>query len=360
MDSSASMCNWMESIKKEISQLTLSQMVIPGTHDSATFNMRYQVLSKDFFKALPGFYARCQFNSANFRKQLEDGIRYFDLRVKYVQSHPRKAKGSPFRLVHGVFNTNVWIDEPFQEIREFLDQNTNEFIFIEFRRVYGFKTDQVFQKLSDLIQGTFGDILVSKYEAENSPIESLLQTKKRLVVIFPHDSAQKFHKNYIGTLHNSWKNKYLTDELIPLLEKEELQPRANAEQQGIPACLHVLCVNLTPNKNPIVASNFLIAFLLLLTIYHTGSVLLVLLLALIWFLIQLENTPALMVALLHPRLQEWFETSELARKHMNIFMLDYYQSFPKMMEITFSLNRERGKNKQNFQDKLSRSLQTRQ
>ncbi len=66
--------NWMRDNLKRIGKRTLKQMVLPATHDSATY--AFTGLSKF---AAP--YARTQFETIG--SQLRGGIRYFDLRPVY-------------------------------------------------------------------------------------------------------------------------------------------------------------------------------------------------------------------------------------------------------------------------------------
>jgi hypothetical protein len=65
------LCNWMQILRREIGNLPLNRVLIPGAHDSNTYSIPK-------VKALSVF-ARCQDKS--LYTQLCNGIRFFDIRV---------------------------------------------------------------------------------------------------------------------------------------------------------------------------------------------------------------------------------------------------------------------------------------
>ena len=71
------MKNWM---KKLSDNINITEINIPGTHDSCTCKVRY------------AFIAKCQ--SKTIKEQLNSGIRFLDIRVE--------KEGSRLKLVHDI------------------------------------------------------------------------------------------------------------------------------------------------------------------------------------------------------------------------------------------------------------------
>jgi hypothetical protein len=113
--------NWMKRLADSTPIIKIS---MPGTHDSAT----YGVTDLD----LPIFF-RCQYQSKNITTQLNDGIRFFDLRV-----------GSDGKLHHDYVicfdsypNYPVTIEKVFDNIISFLNNHRTETVVVIIKHEYG-------------------------------------------------------------------------------------------------------------------------------------------------------------------------------------------------------------------------------
>ncbi len=101
----------------------LTEISIPGTHNSATFG------AYDWVNI-----ARCQMTTSDFKAQLSDGIRFFDLRV-----------GSDGNLHHSSVvcyesddkKRPVTIEMVIRTMREFLDSHPDETIILVVKHEYG-------------------------------------------------------------------------------------------------------------------------------------------------------------------------------------------------------------------------------
>ncbi|KKE84785.1 phosphatidylinositol-specific phospholipase C [Pseudoalteromonas luteoviolacea] len=102
---SVSTKNWMSTLSDD---LTLDKISIPGTHDSGTQ------------KAPPGA-ARTQ--NFNIYTQLNDGIRFLDIRVK-----TNNSEEEPLRIYHGDVTCNLSFGAVLNECKSFLLENTDETI----------------------------------------------------------------------------------------------------------------------------------------------------------------------------------------------------------------------------------------
>ncbi|KAF2722655.1 PLC-like phosphodiesterase [Polychaeton citri CBS 116435] len=118
---------WMREFKDET---PLSALSIPGTHNSPTCH-----------KALPS--VRCQ--AVRPREQLENGVRFFDIRVQPM--NPDDPKDDNLQLVHGVFPISLTGPKYFRHLvdmtHEFLKENPSETIIFSLKREgTGNATDQ--------------------------------------------------------------------------------------------------------------------------------------------------------------------------------------------------------------------------
>jgi len=130
---------WMKEFKNET---LLSALSIPGTHNSPTCH-----------KALPS--VRCQ--AVSPREQLENGVRFFDIRVQ--PSNPQDPKDDGLSLVHGAFPISLTGPKKFRdllnEVKDFLRANPSETLIMSLKREgTGSATDQ---QLSIILKDHYTD-----------------------------------------------------------------------------------------------------------------------------------------------------------------------------------------------------------
>ncbi|KAJ6108306.1 hypothetical protein N7523_009629 [Penicillium sp. IBT 18751x] len=115
--SSANLNAWMHELRDDT---VLSSLSIPGTHNSPTCHL-----------APPS--VRCQ--AVSPREQLENGVRFFDIRVQ--PQYPQELK-EELILVHSVFPISLtgtkYFRDLMKEINEFLDKNPSETLIISLKR----------------------------------------------------------------------------------------------------------------------------------------------------------------------------------------------------------------------------------
>lgn len=103
------MKNWMIDIPDTTK---ISDITIPGTHDSCAFRVQYP------------FFSKCQ--SKTITKQLNSGIRYLDIRVE--------KDGERLKLVHDIADCKnpenkrekLYLDDVISDCKSFLKQNPSE------------------------------------------------------------------------------------------------------------------------------------------------------------------------------------------------------------------------------------------
>ncbi|OTB06428.1 hypothetical protein M426DRAFT_318842 [Hypoxylon sp. CI-4A] len=126
--SSTHLSSWMREVRDEY---PLSALSIPGTHNSPTCHV-----------ALPS--VRCQ--AVNVRDQLENGVRFFDIRVNV------SPDSSDLALVHSAFPISLTGTKYFKDMLDviyaFLDANPSESLVMSVKREgTGKGTDQQLSKI---------------------------------------------------------------------------------------------------------------------------------------------------------------------------------------------------------------------
>jgi len=171
----AGAADWMQALPDD---MPLSEIVLPGTHDSATQNVQL------------AFITRCQ--SLSIAEQLDAGFRYLDIRLG--------ASGEQFRMMHGftVCTTSGWpwaatlyLDDVLHDCYAFLTAHPTETIVFAVKQEYGSETPEQFEALlsayieknpdawllSDAIP-TVGEargkiVLTRHYEDKSMPVPTL-------------------------------------------------------------------------------------------------------------------------------------------------------------------------------------------
>ncbi len=136
--------SWMAELPDDI---TISEVVLPGTHDSAT---QYVHL---------GLLAKCQ--ALSVEEQLAAGFRYFDLRVE--------ATDKGLKMKHGFLDCQtgaapwspaLYADKLFSDFRFFLSEHPTEFIVLSVKQEHGDKTPETIEGLIALMCNLDGEYLL--------------------------------------------------------------------------------------------------------------------------------------------------------------------------------------------------------
>ena len=152
--------NWMSGIKDDTS---LSDITIPGTHDSGTQNVDLPIWSKT--------------QTLSISEQLNIGIRYFDLRLEHVSDVYYNAQ-----IVHG--SSNCWnsggghltLYEVLEDMYAFLDRNPSETVIVSVKQDYGNDINALANDVNTLID------LRSKYWFTGSYTPSLGSVRGKCVL----------------------------------------------------------------------------------------------------------------------------------------------------------------------------------
>ena len=135
--------SWMSDIKAVIGSKKISQIVIPGTHDSGTSDIGW---TQGWSYILPAAQAATgKTQTKTIGQQLNDGIRYFDLRVEEV-AHRDCADPTVFWLNHpsdwGPYRSYSLVSAIDQILAYVQDEkHAKEIIILDFQKVEDFYSD---------------------------------------------------------------------------------------------------------------------------------------------------------------------------------------------------------------------------
>lgn len=176
---------WMTELHNVISDKKLHEIFIPGTHDSGSWAL--------------GKIPFAQTQSLDIKGQLNQGARYFDLRITYVNIIPG-FKSNTFYLHHGGTSMPIALElaPQLQVIKTFLDQNPKEIVILHIRQEWlcdglglaDCKGMAPYQKsrLIELLRSYFPENrIATTSEVENKSIKYLTDTRK--IVIDWHKQA---------------------------------------------------------------------------------------------------------------------------------------------------------------------------
>lgn len=163
-DPQRSISSWMTQNKGLLSNKKLSQICLPGSHDSGTFKVTYETKYGSARNTKTQFF--------NMEVQLMQGIRYFDLRPalykgKLYTAHYTHIDAAKLGYQGAI---GVALAEAFEQIRSFVgkEQNKDELMILDFSHFIdwdnrdtkpSFTADQM-QLFEDLIQKYLGTVLV--------------------------------------------------------------------------------------------------------------------------------------------------------------------------------------------------------
>lgn len=225
--------NWMSKID---GTRLISDINIPGTHDSATRSVE---CIQGLFDVVGKAYAKCQ--DLSIREQLDAGIRYLDLRVSYEHDYvdgvisPNKNEddGKNLWLLHGDWQDELpsWIssdlgvgklnmrffvsdsqqktlDQVLGTIRSFLNAHPTETVIINVARESGAQSLSsaqrdaiIYPRLKAILKG-YSDIV---YGGENgfSGMPTLGQCRGKIIVLTDHPAETGYGASISGSSHAS-------------------------------------------------------------------------------------------------------------------------------------------------------------
>jgi len=108
--------DWMANVNDS---LKLNQINIPGTHDSATFDLLFDVFSDEMAKT----------QKLNIKEQLAIGVRYFDIRL----GNFKMFDSEDININHGPADSEITFKEVLRDCREFLKDHKTETVILHLK-----------------------------------------------------------------------------------------------------------------------------------------------------------------------------------------------------------------------------------
>ncbi|MFA8300843.1 MAG: phosphatidylinositol-specific phospholipase C domain-containing protein [Hyphomicrobiales bacterium] len=121
--------NWMHNIMGHIGNKPLNDIVVPGSHDAAMYDLSFG-----------------QTQDHNIYNQLKGGVRYFDLRPN-----------GNLNMYHGPV-TGPHVDAILSNVKSFMDEGRNELVMLKFSHFKDFNSE-VYKSLVNKIKNKLGDYL---------------------------------------------------------------------------------------------------------------------------------------------------------------------------------------------------------
>lgn len=189
---SGDLSSWMSGLDDA---LTMTQLSVPGTHDSGT-------------QKLPAGPAHTQ--NFGIAQQLADGIRFLDIRLA---KNSAKTPGDPLQVNHGSFSCDITFGDVLNDCSAFLTANPSEVVFMLVNDASGSATDTtVYDGFQAYLSNTaYQDLLC----VSSTPAQlALSQLRGKVVLLrrfFAPDSVelglnlQQQGKKFTGV---GWPNNY--------------------------------------------------------------------------------------------------------------------------------------------------------
>lgn len=199
---------WMEQLEEQgLGDLSILKTVIPGSHDSSTCNIsRKQPFASNAPPILKKAQSFLPFLSNSrllkdivvkwaiaqertITQQLEDGIRYLDLRVCSVKE-PGFEYGTLYTC-HSIISDVL--DDILKEIKNFTEKHSKEILIVDFQHFYDL--DEADHKyLVEMIQQLFGDKLIPNTFSLTDSIQTIWDNNWSIFVFYGNRSIANKHE----------------------------------------------------------------------------------------------------------------------------------------------------------------------
>lgn len=257
--------SWMSDIHQFISELSITQLVMVGTHNSGTFDIsktspygpdtlgllqKYEAagaFSRFLLGSTMARWGQCQ--GASIADQLRFGIRYFDLRLA---PHPKRH--TELFTTHGFLSTPL--SEVLQDILAFLELEdvSHEIILLDFQHLFFDGEDALYYQLLDSLAVLKDKCVPFTENWFSRTLDDIWKSEQRIFVfINPVDGAPPHPFRYPRDqcIFSSWKNRRNTRGLL-----SEFQRDVTSSKDHDISKVYVTQAILTPNTDSIVKGFF--------------------------------------------------------------------------------------------------------
>lgn len=188
--------SWMGDLSGKIGNRALNMLAIPGTHDSATYDINALSLVANtpdmspWVNAVYGLglagivtaaiiagWAKAQ--GLSTKKQLEAGIRYLDLRVVRDKSS--------YYICHAMYSCKV--DEVIKEVKAFIEAHPKEIIILDFNHLYQFDTDTQHKNFVNKLYDTFGNKMAPNTLTSTDTLNTFWKSNYQIIALYDNDNV---------------------------------------------------------------------------------------------------------------------------------------------------------------------------
>lgn len=233
---------WMTYYSDLLGRLTLTEITLPGTHDSGTHDPKSDASNP---LGILSSYIRTQ--NTTLAKQLSDGIRVLDLRIGQV-------KPGDYVIVHDKYKTNYSLSGALKEVREFIDVSEKEIVVLDFHRFVNLSKNCAYDytQLKQQIASELASYCLPASEGQHRSLSDIwaLPGKKRVVVAW--NAGQSDDYMWPGVDQHWYSDADNLKALYQVIKKDILGP---------PSCtMWAICsfakpgLALTPLKNAEIAN----------------------------------------------------------------------------------------------------------
>ncbi len=194
--------SWMESIYSSKSSTPLNEIIIPGTHDSGTYDI---TSSSDFEPDTPWFFLFAPGVVAAFAKsqahdigqQLDNGVRYIDLRLDWHDND--------IWIVHSMYSDKL--SNILDDVKSFAQSHSKEIIILDFNSLVD---SGHYDELDVMLQSKIGSLLIdnSSYSADSS-IGDLWNSGGNIIALMKKSAMADLNNDYwyrSDELESDWAN----------------------------------------------------------------------------------------------------------------------------------------------------------
>ena len=168
---------WMDYYSDILGRLTLTEMTLPGTHDSGTYHP-INSFKKPWTKT----------QAVSLNTQLKRGIRVLDLRIG-------QNKPGDYVIVHDVFRTNYSLKEALKEVTDFIDSTCYEIVVLDFHRFNNLGEGSFdFDQLKGQIKSYLSGYYLHVSQGKDKPLKDIWVScrKDRVVVAWNTNNSDSY------------------------------------------------------------------------------------------------------------------------------------------------------------------------
>ncbi|MGD9241588.1 MAG: hypothetical protein PVG69_16285 [Desulfobacterales bacterium] len=195
--------NWMGNLGDQIKTLKIKNVVLPGTHDSNTDSKSWESDNWGQFQCGPASHPYLRAQNRSPRLQLEDGIRYFDLRYQWQGGGDELEVIGPYGMIirplviwHGACHTtNGPIQNAITWVKEFVESHPKEIVILDLSH-WSFMNEARHRAAAEYIVEKLGGYMVPwdigpnpiNFGSPEVTVQDLWEEKKNVIVIYHPDS----------------------------------------------------------------------------------------------------------------------------------------------------------------------------